>query len=80
MTYGYNLTPKDLISMGLEPTKASKYYVEQSGWTCFFGDIVEIIPSKYGELKGKLIAKSSTLTEKQKNYIIQNVKHVEYDY
>lgn len=78
MTYLYELTSNDLKNMGLEPTKAKKYAVEQSGWTCLFGNITEIIYSKYGEFKGAVIEKGSLLSEKQKNYIIKNTSCKEY--
>lgn len=36
MTYGYTLTQKDIKKLGLIPTGAKSYYVEQSGWTGIF--------------------------------------------
>ena len=78
MTNGYKLTQKDLINLNLKPTKAKEYYIEQSGWSCKFFNMYEIVKNEYGLFKGALIIEGDKITGDQEDYIIRNCKHEEY--
>lgn len=70
MTYGYTLTKRDVTNIGLNPTNANEYYIEQNGWSGEFTELYALEMNEYGEFKGELI--TDKLTYDQQTYIIKN--------
>jgi hypothetical protein len=79
--YVYTLKNEDLESIGLTPTNATEYSIEQSFWFGTFSNMYEWHPDEYvshfGELvkglkRGNVIVKGDELKDEQKTFIIHH--------
>lgn len=78
MTYVYTLNQKDIGSLGLKPTHADEYSIEQSGWTGSFSDLHEVVENEFGKFKGEVVISGTNLTNEQVDYITKNCNCMEH--